>query len=182
MYCEECEKRPAVVHITKIVNGHKIEKHLCEQCAKKQQDQIGFTILPDISFSNFLSSMLDSDSFTPFSNIKAEEIVCDKCGLTYRQFSKIGRMGCDNCYEIYGNKLDHLLKRMHGNVQHTGKIPKRSGEDIRLQKEIKDARLELQKAVAEEEFEKAAHLRDKIKELENTKNNKGGENNDQEID
>jgi len=182
MYCEECEKRPAVVHVTKIVNGQKIEKHLCEQCAKKQQDQIGFTFLPDFSFSNFISSMLDMDSFSTFGNIKTEEIVCDKCGLTYSQFAKIGRLGCDKCYGIYGNKLDHLLKRIHGNTKHNGKIPKRSGEDLRFKMELQNARLELQKAVVEEEFERAAILRDKIKELENIKNNKGEKLDDKKND
>lgn len=175
MYCEECEKRPANVHITKIINGHKVEKHLCEQCAKKQQDIVGFALVPDFTFSNFLSSMLDGDHFSSLGNIKEEEeIKCDKCSMTYTQFARGGRLGCDNCYEIYGEKLDQLLKRIHGNMQHTGKIPKRGGEDIRYRQELSSARMELQKAVLKEEFEEAARLRDQIKELEKRKDDTGG--------
>lgn len=175
MYCEECEKRPANVHITKIVNGHKVEKHLCEQCAKQQQDVMGFTLIPDFTLSNFLTSMLDGDHFSSFGNKKEIDLKCDKCSMTYNQFTKSGRLGCDNCYELYGNQLEHLLKRIHGNVQHTGKIPMRGGQDIRLKQELEIARIELQKAVLNEEFEQAAKLRDKIKELEKRKNNRGGE-------
>ncbi|MDK2824437.1 MAG: protein arginine kinase activator [Clostridia bacterium] len=182
MFCEECEKRPANVHMTKIINGNKVEKHLCEQCAKKQQDQIGFAIIPDFSFSNILSSMLNVDPFTSFGNVQDNEITCDKCGMTYSQFAKTGRMGCNKCYSFYGNKLEHLLKRIQGNTQHIGKIPKRTGENIRLKQELNNARIELQKAVLNEEFEKAAKLRDKIKELEKRKNSKGGDVGDQKND
>jgi protein arginine kinase activator len=172
MFCEECEKRPANVHITKIVNGHKIEKHLCEQCAKKQQDVVGFSLIPDFSFSSFFSSMLDMDHFSPCNNIK--EVKCDKCSMTYNQIAKTGRFGCDRCYDLFGTSLDHLLKRIHGNSQHSGKIPRRAGKALRFKNEIEKAKIELQKAVLNEEYEKAAELRDKIKELEKRKNNDGG--------
>lgn len=33
MNCEECGKRQATLHLTKIVNGEKTEYHICEQCA-----------------------------------------------------------------------------------------------------------------------------------------------------
>jgi protein arginine kinase activator len=178
MYCEECEKRPANVHITKIVNGHKVERHLCEQCAKKQQDVLGFTLIPDFTLSNFLTSMLDGESFAAFGNKNQRDLKCDKCSMTYSQFTKGGRLGCDHCYGLYGDQLEHLLKRIHGTAQHTGKIPKRNGVDILLKQELEKARIELQKAVLNEEFEQAAKLRDKIKELEKRKNNSGGEVND----
>jgi protein arginine kinase activator len=180
MFCEDCEKRPANVHITKIVNGHKIEKHICEQCAKKQQDVVGFTLFPDFSFPNIFSSMLEMEHFNPPNNIK--EIKCEKCSMTYSQFSKIGRFGCDRCYELFANGLDHLLKRIQGNAQHIGKIPRRAGKAIRFKNELEKAKLELQKAVLNEEYEKAAELRDKIKEMEKKKRLMGrAETNDQEI-
>ncbi|NLT94084.1 MAG: hypothetical protein GXW85_00855 [Clostridia bacterium] len=175
MFCEECEKRPANVHITKIVNGHKVEKHLCEQCAKKQQDVVGFTLFPDFSFANFFSSMLDMDHISSRNNIN--QVKCDKCSMTYSQFAKLGRFGCDRCYDLFGNGLEQILKRIHGNVQHTGKIPKRAGKAIRFKNELERYKMELQKAVLNEEYEKAAELRDKIKELEKRKNNEwGGQN------
>ena len=35
MQCQLCDKA-ATVHLTEIVNGAKIEKHLCEDCAQKE--------------------------------------------------------------------------------------------------------------------------------------------------
>jgi len=170
MYCEDCQKRPATVHLIKIINGNKIEKHLCEHCAKKRQEQLGIAFLPDFSFSNFLGSMLESEVFTSLGNVPENNFTCDKCGMTYSQFAHSGRMGCNKCYEYFGSKLEPLLKRIHGNIQHVGKIPKRTGEDIRLKQELAEAKMELQKAVFNEEFELAAKLRDRIKELEKEKN------------
>jgi len=117
--------------------------------------------------------MLDVDSFTSFDK-KDNEIKCEKCAMTYSQFAKGGRLGCDNCYALYGSKLEYLFKRIHGNVRHTGKIPKRSGKVIRFRQELNAAKIELQKAVLNEEFELAAKLRDEIKELEKEKSSEGG--------
>jgi hypothetical protein len=36
MLCQKCKVRPAQVHITKIVNGKKVERHLCGQCAVEE--------------------------------------------------------------------------------------------------------------------------------------------------
>ena len=68
-----------------------------------------------------------------------------------------------------------LLRRLHGNQKHIGKIPARVGSHVRLKKDIERLREELQKKVAEEAFEEAAVLRDKIRKLEN-KISSGGEN------
>lgn len=55
MLCQECNKRPATLHFTKIVNGEKTEFHICESCAREKgemilEQQVGFpftTCCPD---------------------------------------------------------------------------------------------------------------------------------------
>ncbi|MOA13755.1 UvrB/uvrC motif protein [compost metagenome] len=91
---------------------------------------------------------------------------CENCGLTYAQFSKIGRFGCSSCYQAFEEKLDPLLKRVHGGIVHSGKIPKRSGGQIQCKRKIEELRRELQAKIEHEEFESAAQLRDQIRELE----------------
>ncbi|MFA4858263.1 MAG: AAA family ATPase [Candidatus Margulisiibacteriota bacterium] len=49
MLCDECKKNPASVHVTKIVNGRKIAKHLCSSCAAK----LGFIPPEDMTFPGF---------------------------------------------------------------------------------------------------------------------------------
>lgn len=176
MLCDDCKKRPASVHITKIYNDDKSETRLCGECAKKYQKEIGFNFDIDANFSfhKFLTGLLEADTME--SNLGKDLQVypeCDECGFNYMQFQQNGRLGCAKCYETFSTKLNVLLKRVHGSNVHTGKFPKRSGASLRAMQEIKLLRNQLQKHVLEEEFEKAAELRDKIKDLEKNIEPKG---------
>ncbi|NDI36956.1 UvrB/UvrC motif-containing protein [Chengkuizengella sediminis] len=166
MICQECGNKPAALHFTKIVNGEKTEFHLCESCAREKGDSIpgapnGFSI------HNLLSGILE---FEPSmgQNVKQQKKVirCENCGLTYSQFRKIGRFGCSSCYNHFSDPLNPLLKRVHGNSVHVGKIPKISGGKIKYKRQIKDLKKELQSKIDLEEFEEAAKLRDEIRSLE----------------
>ncbi|MWC28348.1 UvrB/UvrC motif-containing protein [Paenibacillus sp. MMS18-CY102] len=163
MLCQECGKKPATLHFTKIVNGEKNEFHICESCARDKGEMIpgspnGFSI------HSLLSGLLDFERTGPGS--KQETMRCETCGLTYPQFSKLGRFGCSSCYQSFDSKLDPLFKRVHGNTVHVGKIPKRSGGVIQTKREIDQLRRELITRIDQEEFEAAALLRDRIRELE----------------
>lgn len=167
MLCQECGKRPATLHFTKIINGEKTEFHICESCAREKGESLpgaanGFSI------HSLLSGLMDFDPVGGASGLapKAQTLRCDECGLTYSQFSKLGRFGCSSCYRHFSDRLDPLLKRVHGSTLHTGKIPKRSGGRIKTQREIERLRQELQSSIQREEFETAARLRDQIRELE----------------
>ena len=43
MLCEKCNKNPATVHVTKIINNNNTELHLCEDCARERDDFNWFT-------------------------------------------------------------------------------------------------------------------------------------------
>ena len=78
-------------------------------------------------------------------------------------------MGCNRCYEVFREHLEPTLRRIHGNTVHTGKLPKKGAGKIKLQRQIEQLKSELQAAVVNEQYEKAAELRDRIKELEKSK-------------
>lgn len=165
MNCQECGKRPATLHFTKIINGEKTEFHICESCAREKGESIpgapnGFSI------HSLLSGLLDFEPSEAAIGAKPQAVRCDECGLTYAQFSKIGRFGCSSCYKHFADRLDPLLKRVHGNTVHVGKIPKRYGGQMQYKREIEQLRRDLQKRIEREEFENAAHIRDRIRELE----------------
>jgi len=167
MLCQECGKRTATLHFTKIINGDKTEFHFCEACAREKGEGIPGTA-NGFSIHSLLSGLLDFDPVpaNSFGGVKPQALRCDNCGLTYTQFSKMGRFGCSHCYAKFGNKLDPILKRVHGNTVHVGKVPKRSGGQIQLKREIEQLRHELHELIAREEFENAAQIRDRIRELE----------------
>ena len=162
MLCQKCEKKEAKVHLTKIINGEKTEVFLCEVCAE-EVGHIGFKNEP-FSFQNLLSGMLNPEISSSISQNKS--IKCDTCGLSYKEFSEQGLFGCADCYEKFKKKLIPLVKRIHGSSEHQGKVPKRKGGDLRIKKKIEQLRQEMQQVVEEENFEKAADLRDEIHELE----------------
>lgn len=168
MLCEECQKESACVHITKIINQQKIEKHLCEQCAHKSGElskSINNLIGNKFSIHDFLKEMFNYT--VPTDNARSMlEPVCSECGLSYSEFSHSGKFGCSMCYQAFGGQLEPLIKRMHGTAAHTGKVPKRGGAKFSLQMRIKQLRHELEQRVISEEYEQAAKLRDEIRALE----------------
>lgn len=165
MICEECGKRPASVHITKVENGKKSDMHLCEQCAM-QKNLLG--ISTSFSINDLLTGLLNSSGVQPIKMDMVKELKCDVCGLSYGKFRETGRFGCSNCYEVFGEKLNPLFKKVHGNTNHTGKIPNRAGGRIKMLRETEKLKQELDEAIRNEEYEKAATIRDKIREINKT--------------
>ena len=165
MMCEDCGNRPAKFHLMTIINGERIEKNLCPACMAKHQKQI-----PGIDFSNLagiLSSLLEGRGADKDvrEDDSYKDYVCDQCGMRYAEFQKGGMVGCAHCYTAFKTPMSSLLQRIHGNTQHAGRVPEgvHSGTSIRIN--IDRLKQKLQKAVADEEYEKAAKLRDTIRAL-----------------
>ena len=98
---------------------------------------------------------------------KKEELVCPKCGLTYREFKKIGKLGCDKCYEVFADKLEPIIQQLHGNTTYKGKKPKEKLENMNEDSKLEELKRKLQEKIKSEEYEEAAKIRDMIKEIEN---------------
>lgn len=166
MLCENCGKKEATVHYTKIINGEKSQYHLCEACAGENEELISTT--NDFSFHNLLSGLLNFDSVINGGSVglNPDSERCKACGLTFTQFKKFGKFGCHECYSYFEPQLEPIFRRIHGNSKHSGKVPLRTGSKIKLSKELETLKLELQQKIAKEQFEEAAIIRDKIKSLE----------------
>lgn len=166
MLCQECGKRPASLHFSKIVNGEKSEYHLCESCAREKGELIPGT-QGGFSIHNLLSGLLNFETVEQGKReASTENLRCEECGMTYSQFSKLGRFGCSSCYKYFNSRLDPLFKRVHGSTAHTGKVPVRVGGEIRTKRQLEDLKRRLQESISHEEFETAAKLRDEIRGLE----------------
>ena len=162
MLCERCEKKTATVYYTDIQEGKLTQYHLCKDCAQ----EMGIShSAPSQEFpiSNFLAGMLeevDSDeALSPGSH-------CETCGLAYSEFKELGKLGCSSCYASFSPSLKHLLRRIHGSNQHEGKVPSSQLRLVAERREVRRLKDDLRKAVEEEEFERAAEIRDQLKALE----------------
>lgn len=170
MLCPECGKRPATIHYTKIVNGEKSEFHLCEICAQNKEDYMS-DFENEFSIQQLLSGLLNFDIPQSSSNhtgvhVNNEPHRCPHCGLTYKQFGKLGRFGCGECYHTFQGYLDPLFRKMHGHTIHRGKIPMRAKGELKIRRDLEQLKEKLTQKIAAEEFEEAAHLRDQIRALQ----------------
>ena len=158
MLCDVCKEVEATVHLTQVINGKVQKVDLCEACAKEKgvSDPAGF------SLADLLLGLGAGE------NIQAEPgtVRCKVCGLTQADFKKTGRLGCSYCYETFAEGLTALLKGMHKGIQHVGKVPPSAARMMERDRQLKELRQNLDKAIDSENYELAASLRDKIRSLE----------------
>ena len=165
MLCQNCQKNEATTHIKRIVNGETTQAHLCADCAKSLGYDSMFTDF-SFNFPDMLSSFFND---TALASIGAHTLRCEKCGSSFNDIVRSGRIGCADCYETFYDKLLPLLERVHGKTNHVGKIPNGfEVEEIKEEEksELENLKAELDEAVKSQNYEKAAELRDRIKELE----------------
>ena len=164
MKCDICHTREANVHLTEVVNNKVTKLNLCEECARAKGEEMQ----SHFGLTDLLGSLMDlGPAAVDERGHKSTSLRCSVCGMTYYDFQKIGRLGCGECYEAFKNDLSALLKKIHGSDRHAGKVPyiagKRAVKDPELLARLKT---DLEKLVQSEEFEKAAVLRDRIREIE----------------
>jgi protein arginine kinase activator len=165
MLCPECNKREATIHLTQIVNNQKISVSMCQECAEK----FGFHSPLDngpFPLAEILSGM--SKDLPQRKRLeRSANPECPKCGMTFEEFAQRGRFGCGACYTAFRPYLEDILRKIHGASLHRGQNPavKPDDEDSSTLPVKEEERLgaELARAIKEEDFERAAELRDKLK-------------------
>lgn len=153
--CDRCETESTVHEVT-IRDGKKIEKHLCEQCAR----QDGLAVQSHAPINEMITKFVLShgSQATPTRTLS-----CPGCGLTFGEFRQHGLLGCAECYGAFESQLGPLIERAHeGGTHHAGKSPKRGGGSVDRKLRIVTLRKQLSDAIAAEQYEKAASLRDEL--------------------
>jgi len=133
--------------------------NLCDACSKEKgvQDPTGFA-LADLLLGIGAAEEIEKGGPTQ---------KCPVCGFTQADFKKTGRLGCSTCYLTFAEGLGALLKAMHKGTDHLGKVPEHAQRAAQLNDRMRNLSESLKKAVADENYETAASLRDQIKQLEN---------------
>ena len=173
MLCDNCKKRESTVHIKKLINGAKQEYSLCDGCAN-ELNEMSFVDISSIGLSNtftvqdLLGGIIDYVNKSSQSTV-VNVPVCKNCGMSYTEFKKTGLMGCSECYESFKTSLIPIIKRVQGNIEHVGKIPKKSGKEITGKRLLLKLKEDLSKAITSEEYERAAEIRDEIRGIQNLK-------------
>ena len=159
MLCQHCKKQTATVHLTDLVKGEKRERHLCESCASQE----GVIVKQHVPLPDLLNSFLQSQSGVQ----ELTRLRCPDCGMTFIEFRSQGLLGCPRDYEVFGEALGTVIERaQEGKTHHTGKEPSQAVEVDSVERERQNLQRELRDAVENEDYERAARLRDRLAELQ----------------
>lgn len=181
MKCDSCDQE-ATVFLTQIIHGKMTQVNLCENCSREK----GVTDPKGFQLADFL---LQSPSTPVLSKSKPESdeiLTCPACNFTRNDLKATGRLGCPECYSVFRDDLDHMLRAMHKGTKHVGKTPGQhihfdqpthqdsdaeaptptplSKEELQLR--LQKMRAQIEKAIQEERYEDAARFRDEIRDLE----------------
>jgi protein arginine kinase activator len=160
MKCQACSN-PATVHLTEIVDGKKQEVHLCQSCAEQQhlikQQELNLPAILQTLIGQHVGQLTD----------ELARLTCPSCGIKYMEFRAAGRLGCPHDYEVFRVGLEPMLERIQKGTRHVGKVPRRR-PSAASQAELLELRQQLCAAVEAEAYERAAHLRDLIRQKEAT--------------
>lgn len=155
MKCDHCENE-ATVHEVTVRKGKKVEKHLCEQCAKKDGIAVQSHTPINALFSKYVLSSAGEEE-------DEHAAVCPVCEMTFSEFRQHGLLGCPCCYETFEEQVGPLIERaQEGATHHVGKTPARSTAAIDRQRMIATLRKQLSAALQTEHYERAAELRDEL--------------------
>lgn len=163
MLCEICYKHEATIKLTQVINQKKKEINICKRCSEEK----GFSN-PLVNLQKFFGSLL---FLTQFENekitddIATVDLCCNNCGMSWQSFHQKGLLGCKNCYTAFSDKLNILIRRIHGSTKHIGNRP--ASQRVELdENDIDVLKKDLEAALIVENYEYAAQLRDRIRDIE----------------
>lgn len=179
MKCEICHNADAacVIH-EKQDDGSTRERYVCRACAAQRQkkqkpskstDTRAFVIGPgetppafveDLlkATLGFVKGMAETDG-KPQRKPRAK--TCSACGLTRERLLETGVVGCPNCWTVFEQDIrEHLLAGQY-RPHHTGTKP----EYLPVMAARADLERRLKRAIAKQEFEKAAEIRRQLEAL-----------------
>lgn len=160
--CDRCDREATVTEVL-VKGGQKIERHLCESCAR----DAGVSVAPGTSLDKLMATfVMQHQQALAASHAPPQRAVanaCRACGLAFAEFRQKGLLGCPECYKAFENQLGPLLERAHqGASFHCGKAPARGAADEVITQRLTTLRKQLSEAVAAEQYERAAAIRDEL--------------------
>jgi protein arginine kinase activator len=163
MKCQKCGKL-ATYHITDIEKGKPREYHLCDEHARQHLTSSAAADESETPSMGKLAKELGSAGGREPSAVDQQS--CPLCHITFLEFRNSGRLGCPHDYEVFHDELMPLLENIHEEVRHAGKVPRRAPLNSQRQNTLMKLRNDLKRAVAAEDYEAAARIRDQIKTIE----------------
>ena len=178
MLCEKCNEREAVVTLTLVTNGVSRTHHYCQECANQfRMDEAYENSELSKTIFRILSEAINSakPENGPERELQDADPICPVCGKSYREFREDGLFGCPNCIKAFSDNVNGTILSLQGSDTHTGSRPekirrrrktsKKEEKKNDIEKLLTDLKNQMDSAVLLEDYEKAAEIRDRIREL-----------------
>ncbi|MBN1523515.1 MAG: UvrB/UvrC motif-containing protein [Spirochaetales bacterium] len=162
MTCEICNAKEAVFHIKQIIGKDEIELHLCDKCAQLRGITKSENAM-DFSISQLLTGLVDTKTVIKKNANEIQE--CAQCGYTLTKFKKTGVLGCSECFAVFAKQVKNYVHKIYGNVAHRGKYPSKLEAYKNYVFDVETLKEELKQAITVEDYERAALLRDRIRDM-----------------
>ncbi len=165
IFCDECKKNIATVFLTKVSATEVSKVQLCEECAKRMEETTEAANL--IAFlPHILAGLQGMDEEVSEEVLPGELSVCDSCGTSYNDFSKMGYLGCADCYGAFAEPLGRIIMEFQDGDEHRGKVPGKASKGALLRRRLVELERNLARQISTEQYEAAAAVRDQIREIE----------------
>ncbi|MRR09074.1 hypothetical protein EG831_03085 [bacterium] len=155
--CDICRRNPAVIRFAEIRKGAMSVRNICQACARST----GIAGQLDRTIAAVGGAV--SDAMASLAGGPGGAESCPGCGMTLDEFRRHGHLGCERCYDSFAVVLLPLLERLQELVGPPDPGP--AAEQQRRDNRRRALAQRLEEAVAAEEYELAARLRDELKEL-----------------
>lgn len=170
MKCQHCDQS-ATVHITELTGGKTQEVHLCADHARQYLTQSEAETPAEPTLAGAMKAQMALGQ-TAEELAELDQQTCPVCGLAFFEFRNQGRLGCSHDYICFEKQLEPLIVNIHGVNEHTGKRPKRHADGTQRHTELIRLRRDMKEAVVREDYEKAKVIRDEIRRIEESHDEK----------
>jgi len=181
MMCEKCGERSAEIHIVKVINGVRVEEDLCRSCAEQlipfgqsgRGLRMSFSLegIPGAEdmFRNLLLPMLPE-----LYETSGEDFKCPHCGKEIEVEDLFGKpLGKANgvgevLFDFSAPSFKRGSDRAVTDVKTAAPASdlETEGKSKTVEKELAGLKREMEFVLRGERYERAAQIRDRIKELE----------------
>ena len=166
MLCDICGKEEAVLYIKEIIGNNTYQINICQNC------EINSNIIEkclELEFNN-IDTIFPNYKSVP-SKKKKKSVsnpnkLCKTCGYSLDSFLKTGILSCPKCYEHLKYDINKVLKEIHKDVNHIGKVSNKNLTYKDIETKIEKYKEEIELLIKIEKYEEAALIRDKLDNLQ----------------
>ena len=166
MKCDGCQKREAALVLHMITNGQVATRSLCLDCAKKAHQEMAQAFSTMGMSMSGMDEMRGAAAEPKRENLRLPKMICASCRTAYEDINDETVFGCPKCYQAFHTQVIDYLSSIRGPEKQAINLePQEKDFSFVMQGTETELKERLNEALRAENYEQAANLRDRLKEL-----------------